>query len=77
MGDDVIEQSSFAVTPVDTTGAGDTFLGSFIARFDAGNDAATSLRYASAASAIQVTRMGAAPAIPHETDVLEFLESNT
>jgi ribokinase len=77
IGDDVISQNSFPVTPVDTTGAGDTFLGSFIARFDAGNDAATSLRYASAASAIQVTRMGAAPAIPSEADVLEFLESHT
>lgn len=77
MGDDVIFQNSFPVTPIDTTGAGDTFLGSFIARFDAGDDAATSLRYAAAASAIQVTRVGAAPAIPHETDVLEFLESNT
>jgi ribokinase len=77
MGGDVIAQNSFAVTPIDTTGAGDTFLGSFIARFDAGNDAATSLRYAAAASAIQVTRMGAAPAIPNEADVLEFLESHT
>ena len=77
MGGDVISQDSFAVTPIDTTGAGDTFLGSFIARFDSGEDAATSLRYASAASAIQVTRMGAAPAIPEEADVLEFLESNT
>lgn len=77
MGDDIIAQNSFPVTPIDTTGAGDTFLGSFIARFDAGNDAATSLQYAAAASAIQVTRMGAAPAIPHEADVLEFLESNT
>jgi ribokinase len=74
---DVISQTSFPVTPIDTTGAGDTFLGSFIARFDAGNDAATSLQYASAASAIQVTRMGAAPAIPHQADVLEFLGSNT
>ena len=77
VGDEVITQNSFPVTPVDTTGAGDTFLGSFIARFDAGDDAATSLRYASAASAIQVTRMGAAPAIPQRADVLEFLESQT
>jgi ribokinase len=77
VGDNEIIQNSFPVTPVDTTGAGDTFLGSFIARLDAGDDAATSLRYASAASAIQVTRMGAAPAIPHQTDVLKFLESQT
>ncbi len=77
VGDNEITQDSFHVTPVDTTGAGDTFLGSFIARLDAGDDAATSLRYASAASAIQVTRMGAAPAIPHQTDVLKFLESQT
>jgi ribokinase len=77
MGDTVITQSSFPVTPIDTTGAGDTFLGSFMARFDAGINANMSLRYAAAASAMQVTRMGAAPAIPQYAEVQEFLESNT
>lgn len=69
-------QNSFPVTPIDTTGAGDTFLGSFIALMDMGNTAADSMKYAAAASAIQVTRMGAAPAIPTRVEVFEFLEAN-
>ena len=70
-------QSSFKVTPVDTTGAGDTFLGSFVARLDKGDDAQTALRYASAAAAIQVTRPGAAAAIPSFSEVQIFLKEQS
>ena len=68
-------QSAFEVTAVDTTGAGDTFLGSFLARITDGESSEEALRYASAASAIQVTRNGAAPAIPHKNEVIKFLDS--
>ncbi|MEL7430626.1 MAG: PfkB family carbohydrate kinase, partial [Pseudomonadota bacterium] len=67
-------QSAFKVTPVDTTGAGDTFLGAFLAHFTKDEDAKTALRFAAAASAIQVTREGAAPAIPQEEEVLQFMK---
>ncbi len=68
-----IKQVAFKVTPIDTTGAGDTFLGSFLALFSDGASAHDSLRYASAASALQVTRPGAADAIPARTEVEAFL----
>ncbi len=71
-----IEQSAFAVTAVDTTGAGDTFLGSFLALYAGGQCAANALEYAAAASALQVTRHGAANAIPVNDEVIEFLEKN-
>jgi ribokinase len=70
-------QESFDVAPIDTTGAGDTFLGSFLARLDMGNTAADSMKYAAAAAAIQVTRMGAAPAIPNQSEVITFLETDS
>ncbi len=76
LADRTLRQSSFAVSPVDTTGAGDTFLGSFIARFDQGDTAENALQYAAAAAAIQVTRMGAAPAIPDRSEVLKFMQEN-
>lgn len=66
---------SFPVNPVDTTGAGDTFLGFFLAALDKGLDAKTALRQASAAAAIQVTRPGAADAIPTAGEVDAFLNS--
>ena len=47
-----IEQAAFPTNPIDTTGAGDTFLGSFIARLDKGDSPERAMRYASAASAL-------------------------
>lgn len=72
----IIKQNAFNVKPVDTTGAGDTFLGSFMAKFDLTNNAKKSLEYAAAASAIQVTRFGAAVAIPTHVEVDEFMTEN-
>lgn len=74
---ETIHQPAFSVTPQDTTGAGDTFLGAFMAEFTLSNSPAKALRFAAAASAIQVTRAGAAPAIPMRDDVLAFLKENT
>ena len=70
----VHHQPAFSVDPVDTTGAGDTFLGSFLAHYCHGAPAEQSLRYASAASALQVTRPGAAAAIPDRNEVEKFLK---
>ncbi len=71
---EAIEQPAFAVEPKDTTGAGDTFLGAFLAHLTTGNEAAAALRFASAASAIQITRPGAADAIPALNEIEQFLE---
>lgn len=69
----VVQVPAFAVTPVDTTGAGDTFLGVALAGIDRGVPIETSLRRAAAAAAIQVTRPGAADAIPLAREVNDFL----
>ena len=67
------EQASFKVTPMDTTGAGDTFAGYFAAGLDAGLSIPDALRRASAAAALQVTRPGAGDAIPSAAEVDAFL----
>lgn len=67
---------SFPVSPIDTTGAGDTFLGAFMSRWILGTEVSIALQYASAASAIQVTRQGAATAIPDKQEVEAFLKEN-
>ncbi|WP_299357874.1 ribokinase [uncultured Paracoccus sp.] len=66
-------QPAFEVTPVDTTGAGDCFAGWFAAGLDAGLPLAETLRRAAAAAALQVTRPGAADAMPHAAEVRDFL----
>jgi len=57
------------VQAVDTTGAGDTYLGYMLAQLDQGVGIADAMSLAAAAAAIQVTRHGASAAIPniHET----------
>ena len=72
-GDEEISVDAFKVDPVDTTGAGDTFLGYFLAALDLGRSAKDALTFASAASAIQVTKVGAAVAIPTADEVEAFL----
>jgi len=69
----VTEVAAFPVEPADTTGAGDCFLGWFLAVRDRGADAAEALREASAAAALKVTRMGAADGIPARAEVEAFL----
>ena len=63
-------QPAFKVNAVDTTAAGDTFTGYFIAGLSRGSDYQTILKMASAASAIAVSRKGAAPSIPDKSEVL-------
>lgn len=64
---------AFKVTPVDTTGAGDCFIGTLAAALDGGLDRPTAMRRAVAAAAIQVTRPGAAQAMPTLSEVDAFL----
>ncbi|MHC0052048.1 ribokinase [Actibacterium sp. D379-3] len=64
---------AFRVQPVDTTGAGDCFIGSVAAGLDQGMGRADALRYAAAASALQVTRPGTSDAMPTRAEVLGFL----
>lgn len=67
---------AFRVTPVDTTGAGDCFTGTLAAALDGGATPAAAMRRAAAAAAIQVTRHGAAQAMPDLAEVDAFLAAH-
>jgi len=62
------------VRAVDTTAAGDTYTGYFLAGLFGGRDPDWAMGFASAASAIAVTRHGAAPSIPVREEVLARME---
>lgn len=66
---------AFQVDTVDTTAAGDTFCGYFLAAICRNTSTKDALREASAASAIAVSRPNAAPSIPLYKEVLAFLQS--
>ncbi|MEL6914342.1 MAG: ribokinase [Pseudomonadota bacterium] len=69
---EVTHADAYAVTPRDTTGAGDTFLGYLVAALHADLDIAEALELASAAAALKVTRPGTADAIPSRAEVDAF-----
>ena len=63
----------FVVHAVDTTAAGDCFNGAFAVALMQGKSPEDSARFASAASAISVTRAGAQPSMPTMDEVLAML----
>lgn len=71
-----IQVDAFKVNAVDTTAAGDTFCGA-LAVASAGKEIdEDGLRFASAAAAISVTRLGAQPSIPTLIEVKDFIQNN-
>jgi ribokinase len=70
-GQAAVRVASLPVTPVDTTGAGDTFCGTLAARLAAGDALVEAARQASAAGALAVTKAGAQPSIPTLAEVTQ------
>jgi ribokinase len=64
-----------AVTAVDTTGAGDCFVGSLAARLSAGATLRDALQYANVAASICVQRHGAGPSMPTADEVAVALRA--
>ena len=64
-----IDTPALAITPLDTTGAGDTFVGVLAAGLDRGLMFAAALRRASAAAALACTATGAQTAMPEEAAI--------
>lgn len=64
---------AFSVVPVDTTAAGDAFVGGLAVAVGEGHSLHAAARFASAAAAISVTRAGAQPSLPGRAEVEAFL----
>ncbi|GAB4167591.1 MAG: ribokinase [Terrimicrobiaceae bacterium] len=65
---------AFAVEAIDTTGAGDIFCGSLATALVEGLGWPEAIRFASAASAISVGRLGAQPSAPTRSEIDQFLQ---
>ena len=75
-GDEPVKLDAFHVTPVDTTGAGDTFTGFVLFSLLRSDSPVEAMRLASAASALAITKYGAAQTIPYMRQVTDFLTEN-
>lgn len=73
--DRTCRQEIYPAKTVDTTAAGDTFVGYFVAEISRGETPETALKAASAAASITVSRKGAAPSIPLREEVQKVLEN--
>jgi ribokinase len=65
---------AYAVRAIDSTAAGDAFNGAFASALLAGHDPVRGASWASAVAAISVTRRGAQPSMPTQTEVQAFLK---
>lgn len=69
-----LRQKAYPAQAIDTTGAGDTFFGYFVGCLAQGFCRADSMRFASMAAAIAVSRPGAAPSIPQMGEVRQAFQ---
>ncbi len=74
-GGRIILQTAFAVAPIDTTAAGDTFCGVLVASLAQQQSLPHALERASAAAALACTRAGAQDSIPTSSEVDAFLSA--
>lgn len=65
---------AFNVDVVDTTAAGDAFIGGFAAALLKGSSLEDAVRYGNASGALAATKFGAQPSLPTAEDVAQFLD---
>jgi ribokinase len=72
-GSEEIRMKAFKVKVVDTTAAGDAFMGAFAFGLAEGQPIREALKLANAAGALATTKLGAQPSLPFRRNLLRFL----
>ena len=65
----------FSITPVDTTAAGDVFNGALATALAEKKPLREAVRFANAAAALSVTKLGAQPSAPYRQEIEAFLST--
>ena len=68
---------AFDVTPVDTTAAGDAFMGGFAVALAEGRTLSEAARWGNGAGALATTRLGAQPSLPTRQELERLLATGT
>lgn len=74
-GTEIKTGKAFPVKAIDSTAAGDSFIGGYCAALCEGKNMDEAIRFATAVSAITVSRVGAGASIPTRNEVEEFLKN--
>ena len=77
VGETIKTQSAFPTNVVDTTAAGDSFIGGFCSMIAEGKSMEQAVRFATAVSTITVSRPGASASIPTRAEAEAFLQTIT
>jgi ribokinase len=73
-GTQVKQVDTYKVNVVDTTAAGDAFIGGFASALLRGLELEEAVKYANACGALATTKFGAQPSLPTQDDVESFLK---
>jgi ribokinase len=74
-GADLWHAPSFEIVALDTTAAGDAFIGGLVASLHRGNSLSNAVVYANAAGALAATKFGAQPSLPTMVEIEEFISA--
>jgi ribokinase len=72
---EIVHFPAFSVEPVDTTAAGDAFVGSFAVALAEGRSTSEAVMYGNAAGALSSTKSGAQPSMPGRDDLDKILQT--
>jgi sugar/nucleoside kinase (ribokinase family) len=73
---ELVYYPAFKVKAIDTTGAGDSFHGGFVAGYLRGYSLEENIRYASAVAAMKCLKIGGRAGLPTHEEVIEFINNN-
>ncbi len=67
---------AYKVQAIDSTAAGDTFCGALVACLADNGKISEAIKFASAAAALSVQKLGAAPSVPVKEEIEKFIRTN-
>ncbi|GAH06800.1 unnamed protein product, partial [marine sediment metagenome] len=72
--DEILKVPSYIVKSIDTTGAGDAFIGGFVFGIITGKSVEESTKLGNASGSFSVTKLGAQSSLPYKKELYDFLK---
>jgi ribokinase len=74
MGGKLYKEEAYHVNIVDSTAAGDAYIGALISRMIENDDFKNCMNYASRVAALTITKVGAQQSIPYKNEVEDYFK---